>query len=774
MLEPLLQANAREPDLHYYLGCAYVETGRIWKALPEYERALELGRDPAYFEPLTYLYLRVELPVHALRVLRRMFQHTNVLEDSERLRKLLDMLEEDLARSAQVIGLPQQRAEDGRYELENGQMALGQSDFPAAIAANRRAIKLLGDWPPPHNNLSNALFYVGQPEEAIAEARRVLSHEPNNVQALSNAVRFLAWTGREDEARTLWARLKRIEPRSTDTRLKVVEAAAVLGEDEYVYQSLLPLDSSGAWEEIAPAMALRMRFFLSVAEANTGKQKAAMRRLKALQSNVPLVGEYMAALKAKQPGLGWTEHYPYFRSTELLPMSQLEAFMGLLSRQDELPEGRFREQVARFAKQFPQLVRCAEKIVWEDRLPEGGINMLSVLATPEAYAALRRFALGQAGDDDDRMSALAALAEAGVINPDDTLHVWMRGGWRDIQMRQYEISDEREVAYAEEVVDLLDQSIDLFKQGKHEPAERLLQRALELEPGAKEAYNNLAAIYSQRDEHERARDMLRAALEIDPLYVFPRCNLAGYLLDGDDIEGAMEMLKPLADVAHFLPQEMAFYSFTQARILMRQEDYDEAREAIEIALEVQPDYEPAKNLLNRLHLVDMFDKGVSVWVERQRRRDAAKRARLQAKLSTSEPSLAEALSLYSKDVLVGMGREVIPWGGWSGLRKADLVKELVRAFAAPRNLARLVDGLTAEERAALKEVSDKGGTMPWKAFDEKYGNDLDESPYWQWHVPDTLMGRLRLRGLLVEATVDGNLLVAIPSDLRQGLREVLR
>ncbi len=773
MLEPLLQADVREPDLHYYLGCAYAEIGRIWKALPEYERALELSRDPLYFEPLTYLYLRAELPVHALRILRRMFQHTNVLEDSGRLRELLDVLEQDLVRSAQAMGLPKQRAEDGQYELENGQITVGRDDFQAAIAANRWAIKLLGDWPPPHNNLSNALFYAGQPEEAIAEARRVLSHEPDNVQALSNAIRFLAWTGREDEARPLWVRLKGVEPQSTDTRLKIVEAAAVMEEDERVYQLLLPLDSSEAWEDVLPAMALRMRFFLSIAEANTGRQKAAMRRLKALQGEVSLAGEYMAALKAKQPGLGWTDRYPYFRSTELLPASQLEAFVGLLSRQDELPEGRFRDQAARFARRFPQLVRCAEKIIWEDRLPEGGINMLSVLATPEAYAALRRFALSQAGDDDDRMSALAALAEAGVVKPEETLHVWLGGEWRDIQMRQYEVSDEREVAYAEEVMDLLDQSIGLLKQGKHEQAERLLRRALELEPRAKEAYNNLAAIYSQRNEHESAREMLRAALEIDPLYVFPRCNLAGYLLDDGDVEGALEMLSPLADAAHFLPQEMAFYSFTQARILMRQEDYDEARKALEIALEVQPDYEPAKNLLDRLHLVAMFDKGMKSFVKRQRERDAAKRARLQTKLSTSEPSLVEALPLYPKDVLASMGREVIPWGGWSGLRKAELVQELGRAFAASSNLARLVGGLVAEERAALKEVLDKGGAMPWEAFDKKYGNDLDESPYWQWHVPDTLMGRLRLRGLLVEATVNGKLLVAIPSDLRQGLREVL-
>jgi hypothetical protein len=35
------------------------------------------------------------------------------------------------------------------------------------------------------------------------------------------------------------------------------------------------------------------------------------------------------------------------------------------------------------------------------------------------------------------------------------------------------------------------------------------------------------------------------------------------------------------------------------------------------------------------------------------------------------------------------------------------------------------------------------------------------------------MGRLRLPGLLVEATVGGELLVAVPSELRQALEEMV-
>jgi hypothetical protein len=73
----------------------------------------------------------------------------------------------------------------------------------------------------------------------------------------------------------------------------------------------------------------------------------------------------------------------------------------------------------------------------------------------------------------------------------------------------------------------------------------------------------------------------------------------------------------------------------------------------------------------------------------------------------------------------------------------------------------------------LRQVLAQGGAMPWQDFDAGYGNDLEESAYWQWHVPETVMGRLRGRGLLVEATVDDSLLVVVPAELRQGLQEIL-
>ena len=130
-----------------------------------------------------------------------------------------------------------------------------------------------------------------------------------------------------------------------------------------------------------------------------------------------------------------------------------------------------------------------------------------------------------------------------------------------------------------------------------------------------------------------------------------------------------------------------------------------------------------------------------------------------------DPSLAKALP-DSKDVLNAMARVILPNGGWSSLRKAELLEKVVEGLKRTDIVERLVAQLSDTEREALRRVLADGGHMPWHSFDAQYGNDLEESQYWQYHEPETTMGRLRLRGLLVETTVDDELLVAVPLELR--------
>jgi len=769
LLKPFLEFYPRNVNLRYYLGYARAQAGDVWGGLAEYEQAQKLERSPSHWIPLMLLYLETNMRAHALRALRRVLKQQIEFPADLDVSEVLADMEQEVVKIADELGLTARRAEDGLYGMERGQIELQQNNFPASIAASRKSIKIMGDWPPPLNNLSLALFWNGQAEEAIATAQRVLAQYPDNVHALSNSIRFLAWSGREEEAQALWPRLEEIAPLERDLQRKVVDAAAVLGQDESVYQLLHAVSDESE-------LTRQERYFLAVAEANTGRRAAARRHWQALREEMPGVKDFLAALKAGRPGLGWAERYPYFHSVELVPMQELDRFIEFVTSQEDTTSQAARRQIERFVARFPQVVRMAEKLLWEEEQPEAGISLLVNIATPAAYAALRRFGSSQAGDDQLRTRVLSELMRAGEIAKDETLHVWLEGEWRDVQISGYDISSEFKPTYTPEVDDLLSRGAELSQQGDSEQAERLFRRALELNPNVKEAYNNLGTLYARRDEHARAKEMFGVALEMDPLYVFPRCNLASYLLSDGDIAGARAMLEPLAGKTRFHPQDLAFYHYTQARILIQEQEYDAARKLLESTLSVYPDYKLAQNMLDRLEHIESLSQGAagfgSFW-EWQWKRDQNKRKRLQAKLTTPAPTLAEALPLYNKNALTGMGRVVIRWGGWTGLRKAEVIQKIIAELGDLDNLERLVAALSEEEREPLRLALAAGGALVWEDFDARYGNDLEESAYWEWHAPETTMGRLRLRGLLVEALVDGELLIVVPDDLRQKLREVL-
>jgi tetratricopeptide (TPR) repeat protein len=351
--------------------------------------------------------------------------------------------------------------------------------------------------------------------------------------------------------------------------------------------------------------------------------------------------------------------------------------------------------------------------------------------------------------------------------------VWLDGEWREVQLKVYKHVQDDEKECSPKVAELVNRGTSAQQKGDDDLAEQLFWQALELDPEIKQAYNNLGTVYAHRGEHGRAREMFQKALELDPLYPTPRCNLAIYLLDDGDVKSAEAMFEPILDAPPHYPKDIAFYSYTQARILLEKDEYAAARRALRAALKALPDYEPAQNLLEHLDQVIPLLKGFDGLLARHRERARAKRVRMQTRLTTPAPALSEALSIYTKDALTGMARVILPHGGWSALRKAELLQRIVEALSDPDALESLVNELDDDERAALRQVLANGGTMPWEDFQARYGDDLEESSHWRYGSPETTMDRLRLHGLLAETTVDKKLLVSIPVELRPLLQEIL-
>jgi tetratricopeptide (TPR) repeat protein len=769
MLEMILPQYRRNPDLHYYLGYAYVKAGDLWNGASHYQQVQVLRNDPSLWIPLAALYADLELhalSLHAYReVLRHSPNHPFAREAALRIR----LFEADILEIAENLGLPTHKVEEGLRLMEQAQIELHDHNYSRCITLNRTAIKYLGDFPPPHNNLSLALSFSGEPEQAIQTAKEVLTHSPKNIQALAKIIRFLAWTGSPEEARTYWETLKQLQTLDDDQRHKMLEAATIMDDDQEVYRLINELESR---EHHSIDLIRRTELDLAIAEANLGI-KTAQKRLKKLQDDIPWAGHILESLKKGQTGLGWSERYPYISVSDMISKQEFETFVNLITRQEELHPRKFRREVERFVARSPQIVLIARKLIIEDQQPNAGIGMLGIIGTPEAYAVLREFALSQTGSDDARMQALQELSEAEQINPTDTFRFWQDGEWQEIQFRSYELTNEPDTEYSQQVAELLERGTRAQKRKKDEQAEKAFIQVLELEPRVKEAYNNLGTLYAYRGESERAQEMFKKALEIDPLYVLACCNLAVFLLGDDKINEVEEMIKPLADLKRYTPQGIAMLSYIRAQIDIERERFDEARNNLEMALEIIPDHGPSSDLLERLELIESMRSGWGRWQAEQHKRNLATRAKRQKQIAITDPTLAESLGIFTKEVMVGMGRLIIPWGGWSTRKKAELHEYLVENLQDEYALKRLFSQLTDEDKNALKKVLARGGSLPWDEFDAAFGNDTEESPYWQYHEPETIMGRLRVRGLLTETMVDDQLLVAVPLELRELLPALL-
>jgi tetratricopeptide (TPR) repeat protein len=466
------------------------------------------------------------------------------------------------------------------------------------VASARRAIRLLPGYPPPSNNLSLALFHNGKPDEAIAISRQVLSQHADNVHALSNLIRFLAWSGRRGEAEPLWAKLSELDPQDHDLRIKMADAAAILEDDEAVERLLSPIERAAQDDEEID-MPLVPAFRLAVARANLGRPDA-IEGFRALSGRGAEMSDWIAAIEGGRGGLGLASRFPYHTAFELLTDVRQRELVALLSDLERRSPAAFRRKMDRFATRYPQVVLLAEHVLWYEGQVAAGLTMLDAIATPAAYRAMYRFATSQAGDDDQRLHALAALSRSGWLAPGDTVRIWRDGEWHEVAASVLQIPESAVSTYSADVIDLLSEGSMAVISGDLDDAERLLLRAIALEPEAKEAYNNLANVYAQLERTDEAKKMLRRAIELDPSYVLPRCNLSNYYLGEGDLERAKELLSPLADLQEVTAREQAYYLFTKAQIAVQEGHLGAARRSLQAALELRPDYTVAQQALRGL------------------------------------------------------------------------------------------------------------------------------------------------------------------------------
>ena len=763
----------RRIEVQLPLGALYMMLGDLRAAAEAFERAERLEPDnpfTAFF--LAGAYFQLDWWGYAIRAIRRALHRRDILPDDmlRQAETLLEDVEAFIQQAAAEVGISAEIMEEAFRHSERGERLVNEERFEEAALAFQEAARLVPTWHGPRNNEALFRFFSGEVEKAISICEEVLTEEADNIHALSNLVRFYTATEEREKAEAYARRIRELPLENHFEVSKAVEALGILGDDEGLYA--IYRRSRSLLDELDDTALLA----LGSAAANLGHPRTARRlwrRAEAVGVLPEATARLFGALQNNAPGPGLAQRYPTAILPTLITWQRLEEFGKLLKDwgegriDDERAQKRMKSLVAR----TPHIVQVAAKLLWENN-PQVGMEALGLIGTPAALAEIERFAFSQAGPMELRVQAIHILTDLGHLDLSQPIEIWNEETqeWHPLRLARWTVTSEIEPPpYSPEVWELIDVGTEALGKGQLNLAREKLEAAIALDPQAVVAHHNLAVALERQGNKAAALEHLHRALEIDPTYVFARCALARYHLSVDDPEAAQETLDPILERSVLTPAEVRYYQLTLAEIAISQEDYDSARRCVEMVLELLPDDESAQETLMRIALLE---SGYSpYWEEhlaRQRRREEKKRHRP----TRPDAGLVECLGRLTKDALIGTAR-AMPIPRKYNVRKAILIQDLAEYLTNPEELREIVQDLSDEEQQSLREVLEAGGTMDWEGFTARYGDDLDESPYWQWHEPETVMGRLRMLGLLSEGTVDDRLIILVPRELRDLLPPLL-
>lgn len=600
LLEPFAAFAPRDSELQLLLGIGYSAAGEPDLALVQYEQAYARTKDPVLLYPLGLTYLELAMVGSALYTLDEAERRGMIPPDD--MADVMPHLRDTVGEIAKQLGMPLDKTIAGLRELERGARMTDRDDFVRAIEVTRAAIRLLGDWPPAQSQLAYNLFYDGQIAAAIAECRQFLTRQPGDLQAAAQLIRLLAWAGDRTAAEAEWQALSTRAPINLPkdapmdaimVAIALAQAAAAIDDDASVQRLLQPLVASSADENSDQTTSLQIQRFLATAEANLGSPQPAKARLQPLKDADGHCNALYEALEAGKTGLGLLPRFAYYVSSDVLPMATFDKLYAALEAQAHGDDPRAEKDIRKLVARYPQLVHALEISIWDEGDVELNLIALRFVGSPAAHAALRRFAGSQAGRYEQRILALLNLQLSGGAQPGETFSIWRNDAWHAVPLRNFTVEFRPSpVRHKDKAMKLIEQAAIAADDGQLDQAASLLRKVVELEPHAYDALCDLASIVAVTGDKTASAAMLERVLELNPLYVAARVQLALNVVE-QDTAAAAAYLQPLETVTTFEPLEFASYQFALATLAIYGLDFDAARDALTMALYIDPNYTSA-------------------------------------------------------------------------------------------------------------------------------------------------------------------------------------
>jgi Tfp pilus assembly protein PilF len=145
--------------------------------------------------------------------------------------------------------------------------------------------------------------------------------------------------------------------------------------------------------------------------------------------------------------------------------------------------------------------------------------------------------------------------------------------------------------------DLFHEAYELQMEGELEAAIELYRRSIDAFPTA-EAHTFLGWSYSYQGKLDEAIEECKKAIQIDPDFGNPYNDIGAYLIEKSRYDEAIPWLLHASCAKHYDNHHCAHYNLARAYIALEQ--FNKAKEELEIALRISPQYETAREALGVL------------------------------------------------------------------------------------------------------------------------------------------------------------------------------
>lgn len=771
LLDSTPRSLKNQPEFLLFRAAAFFSLGHEQESM---RLLLDLERkNPrfiAVYPPLAMLYMNRDCVAHALQAARRGLTDRDLEEEArDTLEQIIHEATDDLHLLATKLGVSTEIMQQGAMFHEKALMAMDENKFMEVDHFAQKAIKLLPEWNPPHNNRALALYFTGKSREAIDILESVLAREADNSFTLRSLVTFYYGLDQIEQARVYANRLAALVPHMPADGLEIEDVITALALVE---------DTPALWKIAKkylkqPANTIYGRSWhcLAVAAARCEKWQVALDLMRKANEENELspagesfMDQLVSARRRRPSRLSWTP--PEYPGADLYINSKAFLELKTVLHDPSGPSSPTQQRkLENHLQKYPYVKPILKRLLFGEGTYQLAVDILASLNQPDADAEILRFASGQAGDQGARVYAVTALVQAGRYTGPKAIQLWNEdvGEWREIILSTQRIGD-ISIKAQPKTLALIEKA---HRARRPEESIALLRRAVENEPTCAIALFNLGVTLAQNGNAEEGEALIQKSVHVDPGYTYGHASIALSEADRGNERSALDHLELVTQADLIAPDTAVIANLAWTELALRKGDLKAARKHLNLVTELNPEHRLLADYEAELKEAEKY----GFLLEYQRESAMRAHQKLARTPLTAEMRLRACLETNTRDMLSETARflRTSPSG-----KKGELASWVAESLLDEELLqVTLEEDLEEKEREALRWVLEAGGVRPWSEFARKYGDDMYESTFWQFHKPQSIPGRLRMSGLFYSGTLDGQVVAFVPPDLRELLQKVL-